>query len=146
MFAEGSIKGQNCPIGSVGNKLDLKGCNFKPLRGLDMPTITSLLERLTKEELNIQEMAKECRKMKTLRDLQKAFIQETGLKTWDEAVEKFPDFASAEALDQFIEGNSKKTISSNRCAARVILCLFLVCVCKCVCVCLCVCVCPMFSQ
>ena len=29
MFAEGNIKGQNCPRGSVGKKLDLKGCNFK---------------------------------------------------------------------------------------------------------------------
>ena len=114
MFAEGSIKGQNCPRGSMGKKLDLKGCNFKPMRGLDMSTITSLLEQLTKEELSIPEMAKECRKMKTLRDLQKAFVQETGVKTWEEAEEKFPDFANAEALDQFIEGNSKKTISSNR--------------------------------
>ena len=111
MFAEGSIKGQNCPM---GKKLDLKGCNFKPMRGLDMSTIASLLEQLTKEELSIPEMAKECRKMKTLRDLQKAFVQETGVKTWEEAEEKFSDFANAEALDQFIEGNSKKTISSNR--------------------------------
>ena len=71
MFAEGSIKGQNCPRGSMRKKLDLKGCNFKPMRGLDMSTITSLLEQLTKEELNIPEMAKECRKMKTLRDLQR---------------------------------------------------------------------------
>ena len=46
MFAEGSIKGQNCPRGSMGKKLDLKGCNFKPMRGLDMSTIASLLEQL----------------------------------------------------------------------------------------------------
>ena len=98
----------------MGKKLDLKGCNFKPMRGLDMSTIASQLEQLTKEELSIPEMAKECRKMKTLRDLQKAFVQETGVKTWEEAEEKFSDFANAEALDQFIEGNSKKTISSNR--------------------------------
>ena len=114
MFAEGRIKGQNCPRGSVGKKLDLKGCNFKPLRSLDMSTIASLLKQLTEEDLSIQEMAKECKKMKTLRDLQKAFVEETGVKAWDEAEKKFPDFANAEALDQFIEGNSKKTISSNR--------------------------------
>lgn len=98
----------------MGKKLDLKGCNFKPMRGLDMSTITSLLERLIEEEMSIAEMAKECRKMKTLRDLQTAFIEEIGVKTWKEAEEKFPDFANAEALDQFIEGNPKKTISSNR--------------------------------
>ena len=49
MFAEGNIKGQNCPRGSVGKKLDLKGCNFKPMRGLDMSTIASLMERMTEE-------------------------------------------------------------------------------------------------
>ena len=114
MFAEGNIKGQNCPRGSVGKKLDLKGCNFKPMRGLDMSTITSLLERLTEKEMSIAEMTKECRKMKTLRDLQKAFVEQTGVKAWEEAVEKFPEFASAEALDQFIEENPTKTISSNR--------------------------------
>ena len=52
-------------------------------------------------------MAKECKKVKSLRDLQKAFIDETGMKTWKEAEEKFPSFASAEALDQFIEGNTE---------------------------------------
>ena len=114
MFGEGSIKGQNCPRGSVGKILDLKGCNFKPLGGLDMPTIASLLKKLIEEEISIAEMAKECKKMKTLRDLQKAFVEETGVKTWDEAEERFPSFANAEALDQFIERNSKKTVSGSR--------------------------------
>lgn len=114
MYAEGGIKSQSCPRGSMGKKLDLKGSNFKPMRGLDISTVTSLLEQLTKEELSIPEMAKECKKVKSLRELQKAFIDETGVKTWKEAEEKFPLFASAEALDQFIEGNTKKAIDSNR--------------------------------
>ena len=114
MYAEGNVKGQSCPRGSLGKKLDLKGCNFKPMRGLDAITIKSLLDRLTKQELSISEMTKECRKMKRLRDLQKAFIEETGQKTWQEAERKFPDYANAEALDQFIEENPKKAITSNR--------------------------------
>lgn len=79
-----------------------------------MATITSLLKRLSEEEISVAEMAKECKKVKTLRDLQKAFVEETGVKTWDEAEEKFPNFANAEALDQFVESNVKKMISSNR--------------------------------
>ena len=114
MFTEGNVKGQNCPRGSVGKKLDLKGCNFKPMRGLDMSTIASLMERMTEKELSIAEMTKECKKRKILRELQKAFVDETGVKTWEEAEEKFPEFASAEGLDQFIEGNPTKTINSNR--------------------------------
>ena len=41
-------------------------------------------------------------------------VQETAVKTWDEAEKKFPNFANAEALDQFVEGNVKKMISSSR--------------------------------
>ena len=79
-----------------------------------MSTITSLLKLVTDEELSIPEMAKECRKVKTLRDLQRAFVEETGVQTWEEAEDKFPAFANVEALDQFIEGNPKKMINSNR--------------------------------
>lgn len=84
-----------------------------------MCSITSLLKQLTEKELSIAEMAKECKKMKILRDLQRAFVEQTGVKTWEEAEEKFPDFASAEALDQFIEGNSKKTKDSNRYSIQI---------------------------
>ena len=52
--------------------------------------------------------------MKILRDQQKTFVEETGVKTWKEGVEKFPEFASVEALDQFIEENPMKTISNKR--------------------------------
>ena len=53
MYAEGGIKSQSCPRGSMGKKLDLKGSNFKPMRGLDISTVTSLLEQLTKEKLSM---------------------------------------------------------------------------------------------
>ena len=107
IFGKGSIKGQNCPRGSIvknGSK------------GLQLQATRHVHHRLTAEETNrgIAEMAKECKKMKTLRYLQKAFVEETGVKTWDKAEETFPSFANAEALDQFIEGNSKKTISGSR--------------------------------
>ena len=52
--------------------------------------------------------------MKTLRDLQKAFVEETGVKAWEEVVEKFPEYASAEALDQFIEENPTNSIADNK--------------------------------
>ena len=61
------------------------------MQGLDISTvIISLLEQLMKKEPSIPEMAKECKKVKSLRDLQKAFTDETGVKTWKEAEEKFP--------------------------------------------------------
>ena len=77
----------------------MKGCNFKPLRGLNVSTITPLLEQMTEEELSIPELAKKCRKVKALRDMQKTFIEEIGVMTCEEATAKFP--VSAEAPDQF---------------------------------------------
>ena len=82
----------------MGKKLDLKGSNFKLMRGLDISTVTSLLKQLTKEELSIPEMAKECKKVKSLRDLQKAFIDEPGVKTWKKAEEKFPHLLVLKSL------------------------------------------------
>jgi hypothetical protein len=81
MYTEGGIKSQSCPHRVHGKKLVLKGSNFKPIQGLDISTVTSLLEQLIKEKLSIAEMAKECKKVKSLRDLQKAFIDEIGVKT-----------------------------------------------------------------
>jgi hypothetical protein len=52
----------------------------------------------------------------------KAFIDDTGVKTWEEAEEKFPSFASAEASDQFVMGNNNKMINSNRrCTSKYLL-------------------------
>jgi hypothetical protein len=52
----------------------------------------------------------------------KAFIDDTGVKTWEEAEEKFPSFSSAEASDQFTVGNTNKTINSNRrCTSKYLL-------------------------
>ena len=41
-------------------------------------------------------------------------VSESRVQTWEEAEDKFPAFAYVEALDQFIEGNPKKMINSNR--------------------------------
>ena len=52
-------------------------------------------------------------KRKTLMELQKALINETGVKMWEETEEKLQEFASPASLDQFIKGNPTKTISSS---------------------------------
>ena len=100
-FSLGKLKGQNSTRGSIGKKFDLKGNNFKPLRGLDLEVVKQLLEEVAANEKSLQELAKDCTKTKRMREVQKAFVSETGLKTWEEAVSKFPEFANAEALDEF---------------------------------------------
>lgn len=38
---------------------------------------------------------------KKLKELQEVFVRETGVASWDEAEKEFPDFTTAEALDEF---------------------------------------------
>ena len=50
-------------------------------------------------DLSIQEMVTECKEIKQLRDMQDAFMKETGSSSWDDAEQKFPAFATTEAFD-----------------------------------------------
>ena len=101
MYSKGEVKGQVAKRGSLGKKLDLKGSNFK-LRGLDMEVVTELLTEVAKDKISITEMGAECLKIKRLRDIQRAFVKETGVKSWEEAESKFPEFTTAEAFDEFL--------------------------------------------
>ena len=77
------------------------GSNFKQLRGLDVEVAHDLLKDVADKEMSIQEMMAECRDVKVLKEIQTAFIRETGTSSWEEATVKFPDFATAEGLDEF---------------------------------------------
>ena len=56
MFSTGDMKGQKCP---------------------------NLLHQLAAKETSMSDMATECEKVKLLsRDVQKAFLEETGVKSW----------------------------------------------------------------
>lgn len=77
------------------------GNNFKPLRGLDLEVAHQLLMDVADKEMSIQDMMAECKSVKSMREIQNAFIRETGVPSWQEAEEKFPEFVTAEALDKF---------------------------------------------
>ena len=53
-----------------------------------------------------------CSKVKQLRLVQKAFLENVGMETWDDAVRKLSSFASTEALDEFT--SNKKFSSTDR--------------------------------
>ena len=106
------MKGQSRTRGSIGKKFDVKGNSFKPLRGLDFDVVQQLLEEVAANEKSMAELAKDCSKIKKMGEVQKCLLSETGLTTWEEAVEKVPKFASAEALDEFAgTGFSSKALT-----------------------------------
>lgn len=63
--------------------------NFKNLRGLDDNATETILEQVANKELSIAEMMIECKEMKKLKEIQEAFITQTGVASWEEAEERF---------------------------------------------------------
>ena len=95
------------------------GSNFKPLRGLDAEVAHDLLKDVADKEMSIQEMMAECRDVKSLKEIQTKFIRETGVSSWEEATEKFPEFVTADALDEFRGCNFKSGSTPARFAAMI---------------------------
>ena len=102
LFSTGEIKGQSAKRGTLGRKLDLKGSNFKHVRGLDASTIHQILCEVMSKDKSIPEMTAECIKVKRMRDLQQSFILQTGSSSWEEATLKYPAHTTPEALDEFL--------------------------------------------
>ena len=57
-----------------------------------------MLRGVIANEMSIPEMMNKCKKLK---ELQEVFLKETGVESWEEAEKEFPDFTTAEALDEF---------------------------------------------
>ena len=95
------MKGQALRRGSIGQVADLKGSNFKPFRGLDAATVGELLSEVANSEKSLAEVGKESIKIKRLGEVQDSFVAETGVESWERAQERFPDFTTLEALDEY---------------------------------------------
>ena len=111
--SKGRLKGQVISRSDKGidSILDLKGSSFKSFRGLDSDTIYQLLTDIDNKKCSIKEAIGKCAEIKVLQKIQAAFIKFTNCEDWDEAVTKYPDFATAEKLEPFKKldfNNSKK--------------------------------------
>ena len=60
-----------------------------------------ILQGVISKETSIPEMINDCRGIKRMKEIQDAFVKETGVATWDEVEKDFPEFTTAEALDEF---------------------------------------------
>ena len=75
-YSLGQLKGQTSKRGSLGKRMDLKGNNFKPLRGLEMEVVEEVLTEVT-EKMSLKEMY--CIKVKNLKRVQKVLVEATSL-------------------------------------------------------------------
>lgn len=65
---------------------------------------------VAEKEMTMQEMVTECKHIKRLKEMQAAFLKETGSASWEEAQLKFPSFTSVEALDEFRSCNFTQSV------------------------------------
>lgn len=110
-FSKGDLKGQRVvKVKSDSKPLDLKGSNFKCLRGVDYATVGSLLQQVSDGKLTMFELGSQCVAFKQLSKIKSAFVKGTSSGTWEEATEKFPSFTSSEHLQPFktLNFNSNK--------------------------------------
>lgn len=98
------LKGQKVPRAKKGvqsKPLDLKGSNFRCLRGVSELTVHKLLLEVSEEKLSLQEIAVQCADAKVLSKIQLGFIKATNCASWEDALQKFPMFTTAEKLEPF---------------------------------------------
>ena len=84
-------------------KIDCKGVNFKPLRGVSCEERKELLMKVRDGELSFSEMGETCRYTKKMNVVRNNFISYLNLDSWEEAMEKFPNFTSKERLEPFFD-------------------------------------------
>lgn len=103
MYAEGRLKDQVVTKSKKGicSFPELKGSAFKPFRGLEMNVVHDILLKVSSRECSFKEATTKCNDIKALQKIQTAFIKATNCESWDEAMEKYPTFTTAEKLEPF---------------------------------------------
>lgn len=87
---------------SVINIHACRGSLFRGLRNLDHEVVHAVLEKVKCGEMLITALNNECRKIKKMVVLKKAFCKGVGAESWEEAVEAFPSFATDEGVQKFV--------------------------------------------
>ena len=86
----------------ISTKLDFKGLNLKPLRGLEPEKRKELLLQLVDQQISFVELSTTCRSLKRMTEVQQHFMQYLNLKSWEEAKKEYPQHTKDELLGPFM--------------------------------------------
>ncbi|MCG8624171.1 MAG: hypothetical protein MJE68_19530 [Proteobacteria bacterium] len=102
-YAHGSLKGQKVSKAKQASakQPDLKGSNFKCVRGMDPNTVHTLLTEISEGKLSLTEFASECTSVKQMGKVQAGFVKATNCENWEDAKSKFPLFTTSQQLEPF---------------------------------------------
>lgn len=102
LFEDGKLcKLPKSKQGLMSGRAECASCNFKGLRGLPEDVVTDLLDKVIKKEIGLKKLNMECKKLKDMKNMKLEFVKQTGLKTWNEAQQKFPYYATEDRFAQF---------------------------------------------
>ncbi|XP_068755853.1 uncharacterized protein [Montipora capricornis] len=87
---------------------NLVASKFKCIRGLDTDSLKALLAKVADGEMSFAEMKLRVMEIKNIAALKTEFVKKAGCESWEEALERFPDFTSEELLQQFIGSVHKR--------------------------------------
>ena len=104
LYSKGKLKDQNVSHskkGTASKPPDLKASNFKCLRGIEPSVVNRLLTELKDKQISLREMSSECGSIKQLHKVQKAFVKGTNSSSWEDAMQKWPNYCTASQLEPF---------------------------------------------
>ena len=61
----------------------------------------SMLKRVANDDMMLNELNHECKRVKSMLKLKEAFKNDVGEHTWEEAAQKYPDFATESKISTF---------------------------------------------
>jgi hypothetical protein len=110
LYEEAKLKGQKLNLSSLLSKPEFKQQYLAPIRALEEEDHCLLLKKVTDRQISLAELKTESSNIKQLHNLCVVFVRLTNADSWEDATNKFPEFASDEQLLKFIHLDLKKAI------------------------------------
>ena len=110
LYEEAKLKGQRLNLSSLLSKPEFKQQHLAPIRALEENDQCLLLEKVIDKQISLAELKAESSNIKQLHNLCVVFVRLTNTNSWEDAGNKFPEFASDEQLLKFIHLDLKKSI------------------------------------
>ncbi len=110
LFEQSKLKAQKLRMSTLLQKPEFKQNYLAPIRTLPISDQCLLLQKVIAGETSLTELQTAATQLKQKAALKTAFAKLTNVESWDQAVDKFPAFATDDQLNQFLGIDIRKTI------------------------------------
>ncbi|KAJ8048723.1 hypothetical protein HOLleu_01154 [Holothuria leucospilota] len=107
--SNGQLKGQNLTPSDITSGPNLKPYALRSIPGLPASAAQQVLSEVRDGSMSMPEFQKETKLLLKLQTVQKMFLDLLGLKSWDEARNRYPMASTREVLEHFCKFNLRST-------------------------------------